>query len=390
MTAQSFKKHLIENIFPFWNNLRDNEFGGFYGFVDHHGKIDKKSDKGVILNDRILWFYSSAYSLLKDETLLSMAEHAYRFFKEACLDKECGGVFWALSFDGKIVDDTKHTYNQAFAIYALSMYYEASGDREALETAYKLYDLIETKCRDEHGYLEAFNRNFMPTSNEKLSENGVMADRTMNTLLHVFEAYTELYNADHSPRVQDSLIQALKIFTEEMYNPGKKRLEVFFNTEYDSLIDLHSYGHDIEASWLIDRGLQILKIPSDLIHSMTDAFAETVYSEGYDPSHHALNNESECGRVDRQKIWWVQAEAVIGFYNAFQKHPENTRYKEASANIWNYILNNMIDPRTGEWYESITAEDKVNESQGLVHAWKCPYHTGRMCIEMIRRLSGQV
>lgn len=390
MTAQSFQDHLTQNIIPFWNHLRDDEFGGFYGFVDHCGKIDKKSGKGVILNDRILWFYSSAYVLLKDKTLLSMAEHAYSFLKNFCLDKEYGGVFWSLSFDGEIVDDTKHTYNQAFAIYALSMYYEASGDREALETAYELYDLIETKCRDEQGYLEAFSRDFTPASNEKLSENGVMADRTMNTLLHVFEAYTELYNADRSPRVRDSLLQALDLLSGKIYNSDKKHLEVFFDMNYNTLIDLHSYGHDIEASWLIDKGLQILNISPDSIRSMTDAFAETVYAEGYDPCRHALNNENECGQVDRQKIWWVQAEAVIGFYNAFQKHPENTQYKEASANIWEYILNHMIDPRTGEWYESITAEDKVNESQGLVHAWKCPYHTGRMCIEMIRRLSAQV
>lgn len=390
MTAQSFQDHLTQNIIPFWSKLRDDEFGGFYGFVDHYGRVDQKSNKGVILNDRILWFYSSAYALLKDEALLSMARHAYDFFKKFCLDREYGGAFWALSFDGEIVDETKHTYNQAFAIYALSMYYEVSGDREALETAYELYNLIETKCRDEHGYLEAFNRNFTPASNEKLSENGVIADRTMNTLLHVFEAYTELYNADHSPRVRDSLIQALGLFADKMYNADKKRLEVFFNMSYDTLIDLHSYGHDIEASWLIDRGLQILKISPAPIRSMTDAFAETVYAEGYDPCRHALNNENECGQVDRQKIWWVQAEAVIGFYNAFQKHPESTKYKEASADIWKYILDNMIDPRTGEWYESITAEDKVNESQGLAHAWKCPYHTGRMCMEMIRRLSSQV
>lgn len=159
------------------------------------------------------------------------------------------------------------------------------------------------------------------------------------------------------------------------------------------MLDLHSYGHDIEASWLIDRGLEVLKLKdTDIslyqkVANLTDTLASTVLLQGYDEITGTLNNECEAGIVDSQKIWWVQAEAVIGFYNAYQKHPDRTDYKNASERIWQYVLNNMIDPNTGEWYESITADGRVNETQGLVHAWKCPYHTGRMCIEMSRRLS---
>ena len=184
------KEHLLSDIIPFWQRLRDEEYGGFYGYMGYDLAIDKKAVKGCILNSRILWFFSNAYLLLKDEQLLKDAGHAFKFLKDHCLDKENGGIYWSLTYDGKPEDTTKHTYNQAFAIYALSSYYDASKDEQALKIAQELYHIVETKCKDEYGYLEAFDIRFEPAENDKLSENGVMAEKTMNTLLHVFEAYT--------------------------------------------------------------------------------------------------------------------------------------------------------------------------------------------------------
>ena len=189
---QQIEKHLRKKLIPFWEEMADWHLGGFYGYLGYNLELDRQAVKGVILNSRILWFFSNAYLTLKEPELLKYAEHAYLFLRDFCLDRECGGVYWSLTCDGKVEDETKHTYNQAFAVYALSSYYAAGGSEEALRLAYELYELIETRCRDEGGYGEAYSRDFVPASNEKLSENGVMAERTMNTLLHVFEAYTEL------------------------------------------------------------------------------------------------------------------------------------------------------------------------------------------------------
>ncbi len=188
MKAKVFQEHLEKNIIPFWNRMVDNENGGFYGYADSDGNPDKNSIKGCILNSRILWFYSAAYQLLEKQELLEKADHAYAFLSEHFYDSRYGGVFWSVKADGTPEDTTKHTYNQAFAIYALSVYYQASRKKEALNLAYSLYHVIESSCRDMKGYFEAFSRDFSPVSNEKLSENGVMAERTMNTLLHVLEA----------------------------------------------------------------------------------------------------------------------------------------------------------------------------------------------------------
>ncbi|MCL2254882.1 MAG: AGE family epimerase/isomerase, partial [Lachnospiraceae bacterium] len=147
------KAHLEEVIIPFWKRLRDHDYGGYFGEVDSDLKIKEKADKGCILNSRILWFFANAYTLLKDESLLDYAKHAYLFLKENCLDTVNGGIFWSINYNGVPADTSKYTYNQAFAIYALSSYYEASGDEEAIKLARDLYRLIEDKCTDKIGYL---------------------------------------------------------------------------------------------------------------------------------------------------------------------------------------------------------------------------------------------
>ncbi len=394
LKAEEFKAHLTNDIIPFWNKLKDEDYGGFYGYVDGGGLSDKNAPKGVIVNSRILWFYSSAYMLLKDDALLDMAGQAYRFMLARCVDKQYGGVYWSVNYDGSVADSIKHSYNQAFAIYALSAYYEASYDKDALTLAYELYDILEEKCSDENGYLEAFYEDFTPAENDKLSENGVMADRTMNTLLHVMEAYSELYRIDGNPKVADSLKVILRRLKDCIYNADKKRFEVFFDTEYNSLIDLESYGHDIESSWLIERACDALGDAEyyNMMGVVIDSLAQGALERGVDiidtdnKAFAAMNNECEKGRVDTKKVWWVQAESITGFYNIYQRNKDNKSYLQMAENIWNFVKRYVIDQNTGEWIENITDINNIDMSQALVHPWKGPYHNGRMCIEMIKRL----
>jgi mannobiose 2-epimerase len=386
MRVDEIKEHLTESIIPFWMSMKDDEFGGFYGEMDFDLNLYKRADKGCILNSRILWFFSNAYMTLRDETCLVYATHAYKFLKEAFSDKEHGGVFWSVTYEGKPSDDTKHTYNQAFAVYGLASYYGASGDKEALVLAYSLVEKLETFCRDEIGYLEAFDRGFIPASNEKLSENGVMASRTMNTLLHVLEAYTELYRVDKDGMVADKLRWMLDIFADQVYNPVERRLEVFFDHNMNSLIDLNSYGHDIEASWLVDRGVEVLNDPNYTakITPITKELVEHIHSVAMDEA--SLYNECEEGKVDTKKVWWVQAEAILGFLNGYQKDPSKVEYLESVGKIWDFTKTYMIDPREGsEWFNELKKDGTPINTKEIVGPWKCPYHNGRMCFEVINR-----
>ncbi len=391
---EEIKNHLQKQLIPFWKKLHDNEWGGYYGYMGMDGKTDKKAVKGCILNSRITWFFSQAYLLLHDETLLEEARHGFEFLKKHCYDKEFGGVYWSLNYDGTPKDDTKHTYNQAFAIYALSSYYEATKDKESLALAEQLYGLIEEKCKDEGGYLEAFTRDFHPQSNEKLSENGVIAERTMNTFLHVFEAYTKLYEVIKKEEAKEEIKEKIKkrmewmldLVANKIYNPMRKRQEVFFDKEYHSLIDLHSYGHDIETAWLLDRGLEVIESEKyeEKIRPIIKTLTKEIYNIAFDG--HSVSNECERGVVDTDRVWWVQAESVVGFLNGWQKENEQ-KYYDAAREIWNYIKENIIqDDLGGEWCWLISQEGKIYEEKPLVDEWKCPYHNGRMCIEAAKRL----
>lgn len=385
MFVTEIKEHLVNDLIPFWQGLKDEENGGFYGYLSYDLKLDKKAVKGCILNSRILWFFSNAYMLLGDSSLLESATHAYQFLKDYCVDNEFGGVFWSLTYDGTPEDTTKHTYNQAFSIYALASYYDASKNPEALEIAWKLYDLVESKCKDKYGYLEAFTRSFEPEENDKLSENGVIAEKTMNTLLHVFEAYTELYRVTKEEKVAKQIRFMMDIIKDKVFNKEIGRQEVFFDKTWNSLIDLYSYGHDIETAWLVDRGLEVLddEAYTNMLSPITKIITENIYNRAY--IDHSLVNESENGVVDTTRVWWVQAEAVVGFLNGYQKQGDK-KFLDASEDIWNYIKKYFIDKRNGsEWFWSVQEDHTPNEKP-IVEPWKCPYHNGRMCFEVLRRM----
>ena len=382
-------QHLTEDIIPFWKSLRDDENGGYTGFVGYDLKADRKAVRGCILNSRITWFFANAYTLLKDSSLLEEAAHGFAFLRDVCWDRTHGGVYWSVGHDGTPAETLKHTYNQAFSIYALSSYYEASGDREALDLAYRLYDIIEGRMRDGSGYREAFDEAFNEIGNDKLSENGVMASRTMNTLLHVFEAYTELYRVDRDEKVAEKIKWMMDIIATKVYNPKLHRQEVFFDDRWQPIIDLHSYGHDIETAWLVDRGLEVLgddacgRRMSPITRDLTEQVYRTAFRDA------SLANECENGVVDDRRIWWVQAETVVGFLNAYEKTGRG-EYLGAARDVWGFIRDHLIDRRDGyaagrEWYWWVEADGTPAAGQPIVEPWKCPYHNGRMCFEVIRR-----
>ena len=400
------ENHLKNTLIPFWSAMEDQVNGGFYGYMDHDLALQKEADKGCILMSRITWFFSNAYMLLGDRDLLDKARHGYEFLSDYCFDSEYGGIYWSVTCEGLPADTVKHTYNQAFAIYALSSYYDASGDPGALRKALALFHLIEEKMKDNKGYLEAFDRYFRPVSNEKLSENGVEAFRSMNTHLHVMEAYTELLRvlqkrtggADMLREIWEALSWTCRLFSDQMWNPVAERAEVFFDRDWNSLINLWSSGHDIESSWLADRTVEILRKTAmnreeemeaeeiaGKVHTMTGAMARHVYEKAF--LRNSIVSEFERGNPAPGRVWWVQAEAVVGFLNFFGKYPEKTEYLTAAETIWNFIKKYFLDRReNSEWFWYIT-EEFLPSDKPIVEPWKCPYHNGRMCFEVIKRLS---
>ncbi len=394
MLSETLQRHLETRILPFWEGLTDQENGGFYGYVDKDLKVHRDAHKGCILNSRILWTFSTAARVLGEEKYLEYARHALTFM-ERFEDKERGGVYWSVSAEGEPLDKTKHTYCQAFAIYGLAAYMRAAGKQDSLysiarDRALRLFCVIESHCSDEGGYGEAFEPDYTPVSNEKLSDNptlmerGEVAQRTMNTLLHVLEAYAELYRAEPDEEVREAGEKCLQRFLKVMYNQPKRRLEVFYDRNYRSLLDMQSFGHDIEASWLMWDAAEAF-IPEEErapYHDMCLTLAEATCERAF--TDHGMENEIVEGVVEHTRVWWVQAETVLGFANAYDLSGD-AAWLALAEQQYRYIERFVADPRPGgEWFWSLD-EDGTPTEKPIVEEWKCPYHNGRMCLRLMEQ-----
>lgn len=379
------QKELETRILPFWEKLKDGENGGFYGWVGFDLKADPEAGKGGIATARQLWTFSAAYRVLGKEKYLALAEHAYRFLTEKVYDPEYKGLYWMVDCRGNPLDTRKHVYTQSFGIYALSEYYRITGKKEALDNALKLYELIESAGfdRERNAYKEEFTRDWREQKNEMLSEHGVTADVTTNTHLHVLEAYTNLYRVWKNKELKDRIFNLLTIFYEKIYDPDTNFLRVFFNKNWESLLDMNSYGHDIEASWLLDEAMKVTGIDEAEFRQMVVDIARNIAAHAV-LKDGSLANEMVNGRIDETRVWWVQAEGAVGFFNAYERTGDE-RFKHLAEGLWTFIKNFLVDRRPGgEWFWAVDADGKPEERE-IAGPWKCPYHNARFCLEMMER-----
>lgn len=386
---KQMKNRLLEQqrrIMDFWINLKDDKNGGFYCKMNYNLVVDKNANKSGIAIARNLWTFSRAYNLQKDQTYLECAHHAYEFLDKNLLDKKNKGAFWMLNNKGQVIDNRKHVYLQAFCIYALSEYYKATDNEDALNSAMELFQLVETVCYDRinNRYQEEFSDNWKEKKNELLSENGIIAQITTNTHLHMLEAYTNLYRINPTNKVRESLENIVDIFYRKIYSSKAHHQKIFFDNLWNEVINLQSYGHDIEASWLIDDALKALgdydKKYDDMVINLANKILNVAVLEDG-----SISNECEDGICDYTKIWWVQAEAAVGFYNAYEK-TKDEKYLKAFINVWDYIEKYIVDKReNGEWLYS-REKDNSPTKRDIVELWKTPYHNGRCCFELYERI----
>jgi len=388
--ARRVRRELDANIIPFWVNRTIDENGGFIGRMTNDGAVDEKAPKGLILNTRILWTFSALYIFEKKPEFKKLAKRAFDYLIEHFWDNKYGGVYWMLNWQGKPLEDKKQSYGQAFAIYALSEYYRAFQQKEALERAKALFDITEKYARDAEngGYFETLTRDLRIAENQRLSEVDMCEKKSNNTQLHMFEAYMNLYDVWKDALAGQRLEQLLHIFSDHIItHKGICHCQLFFDEFWNSKSDHISFGHDIEASWLLDRAAQILNKPKLMEQIRKDclSLAESVYENGMDNKQSLFYEADSTGIINTDKDFWVQVEAVVGFLNAYQLTGKE-EYFEVAYDIWKFIENHFVDRQNGEWFYKISAEGKVDGESFKVSEWKCPYHNSRGCIEIIQRL----
>lgn len=392
--ASQMRRELTENILPYWMEKMTNPSGGFHGRIDGREHLDTQAPVGGIMTARVLWTFASAYRVLSAsattpaadlEGYLQMAMRAKRLLLDSFIDLEFGGTYWSLTADFKSLDTKKQIYAIAFTIYGLAELYRACGDEEALECAIKLFHSIEEHSYDptEGGYFEAFTRSWEQIEDMRLSDKDANESKTMNTHLHVLEAYTCLYRVWKDSLLEERLRSLIEVFEKHIFDENG-HLKLFFDNSWKCGYDIVSYGHDIEASWLIHEAALVLGDEEviERIEKLVPSIVEAA-SEGFSPAE-GLIYEKSGDEVDRDRHWWVQAEAVVGFFNLWDHFGKQEGLENALL-TWEFIKTCLIDRENGEWFWSVRADGAVNRDDDKAGFWKCPYHNGRMCMEIIER-----
>ena len=359
--------------------------GGFYGRINGNEEIDPEAPIGNIMIARMLWTFASAYRILQNEEYLKIAVRAKDFIIRHFYDTEFGGTYWCLNPDGTPLDSKKQIYAIAFTIYGLAELNRATGDGQALEYAIKLFNSIEEHSFDSEkdGYFEAFTREWNQIEDMRLSEKDANESKTMNTHLHVLEAYTCLYRVWNNSRLEERLRGLIDIFEKRILDRSN-HLKLFFDNDWNCSYDIVSYGHDIEASWLIHEAALVLG-DSDVLARMEKLIpaVAAAASEGFSQQE-GMIYEKTAEETDADRHWWVQAETVVGYFNLWD-HFDSQEGLENALMCWDFIKANIIDHQNGEWFWSIRADGSINRDDDKAGFWKCPYHNGRMCLEIIER-----
>ena len=387
----SIEQELNRNIIPFWlEQTIDTENGGFWGRISNQVSVDREADKGLILVTRILWSFSRLFSYYRDPAYREMANRAYDYLIRYFWDADEGGTYWMVDYKGRPVNTKKKTYGQAFMVYALSEYSLAFKHRSSLEKARALFSLIEEKTRDatHGGYFETFEKDWSLAADQRLSDVDMDEKKSMNTHLHLLEAYANLFRAWQDPAVERRLADLLKIFLSHVVNPANWHLRMFFLDNWESRSERISFGHDIEATWLLCEAADILGDPAILasVRQTARMMAMSVMEDGVDVDGGLLYEAEKGEIVDDSKHWWPQAEAVVGFLNAYQMTHEQP-FMDAAAASWQFIEHYIVDRRCGEWFWKVSREGIPSNDQYKVDAWKGPYHNCRACLEAMSRLS---
>lgn len=379
----------LNSILEYWSERTvDEQNGGFAGQIDFNDKLITNAEKGSVLNARILWTFSASYQTTKNENHKKLAERAFEFLAAYFYDTQFGGLFWSINEDKTPKDTKNQIYALAFAIYGLSEYYVISKEEKALEIAKNLYSKIQEHSYDKvnKGYFEAFTRDWLPIEDLRLSAKDANEKKTMNTHLHIIEGYVNLYKVWKDEKLLKVILELLETIEKHFINTKTGHLRLFFDENWKEKPDVISYGHDIEAAWLLQQCAEIsgneTLISNYKKHAIQIAEAT---KEGFD-SDGGLWYEYDTQKKELipEKHWWPQAEALIGFYNAYQLTGKE-EYLDIVYKNWKFIKKYMIDQQNGEWYWGVYSDYSIMEKD-KAGFWKCPYHNGRACLELITRI----
>lgn len=385
---QDIDHELLQTILPYWADQMCDPRGGFYGGRSLSGELLDDLPRSAVLGTRILWTFAEAKRLFPDPRWDSVVEHAWKWLQNALLDKQLGGVFWSVDHDGKVISDHKQSYAQGFTIYAAAALARA-GFAPACDLAVKLYDQLEAAHDPKFGgYFEGCERDWTVRADARLSDKEPWAAKSMNTMLHVLEALTELERQAPTLERRERLIELLELFIDRIWSPERRSFGMFFDTDWRPLAETISYGHDIETAWLLRRACEVLPAwpRAAEVDAIVIVAARAVLERGVAPDGSVLAEGEPSGPTSLERHWWGQVEAMVGFWDAFEVSGDSC-FAQAALRCWRFVKQHLVDPAGGDWFKVLDADCHPVPHVGKAGPWECPYHHARACYEMHLRLN---
>jgi len=402
--------HLINELLPFWTlRMADKQHGGFITHFDKDGNDTGEDEKSLIAQTRCLYTLSSAHRAgYGGGELADLAKHGADFLIDKMWDRQHEGFYWMMDRKGNVKADKKIIYGQSFAIYSLSEYTLATGDRRGIEYAERVFDLIQKYCADTMygGYWEMFEHDW--TLRGPGSAGG---DRkTLDVHMHLMEAFTTLYECTGKEVHRRKLLEVIDILQKRINHPVYRtgipqfykdwtvapqiKFEIIWGWDRftgegkkTNVTDNTCFGHNAEYAWLLIHALGILGIDRNIYEKDFRTIFDHIINNGIDTEYGGVYVEGphSGGVSDREKEFWQQAEVLTGLLDAYIMF-KDPAYLESYKNVHRFVFDRMINKGVGEWYPLMTREG-VPIWTHMGHSWKINYHTVRSMVMSIDKLN---
>lgn len=409
-----FRENLQNGILKFWiDHGMDRQYGGAMGWLDREGNHIAPGTKSVAQQGRLLWAFAQAYRRYPEPAYQECAAHILKFLRDKMWDSRQGGYYWLVDRQGSLLDGMKLLNPMSYVLEGLAEYALAFQDRQALQEALDLFDLMERRAHDpvHGGYHVAFTEDWQLVgdyqSGPRVSSSAcvspvdeihpVLADshgrKSSDWHLGILEAFATLYDVTGEAGVGRRLAELLDLFAGKIVDVRRGYVPLYFTADWqpadrdgDSTRTL--YGLDMETSWLMTEAARLLGRPGDCgVRRASLALVDHALRDGFDYEHGGLYLEGPVtGPADKKrKEWWQQTEALVGMLNAYQLTGDS-KYWQVFELEASYILDGFVDREHGDWYAAIDPDGTIDATKA--GPWRGPYHAVRACLEVVQRLGG--
>jgi mannobiose 2-epimerase len=381
----------------------DRERGGFHSNFTRDWKPAPSDGKFSVFQARMTWVAAQVAMRRPDlrGQFLPVASHGLDYLDGVLWDREAGGFYWGLDDAGRVTPrftDGKHLYGMSFCLYAAAAAYKATREPKALALARRAFRWMDGRAHDRAhgGYFEWLTRDGRVVKGkggsgrvEATPVSGFpLGYKSMNTHIHLLESFTELYGVWRDRTLRRRLEELLAIVRDKIsVEPGAMGL--YFTNDWRALPGHDSYGHDVEAAYLMLEAAEALGRKGDAATERTaKMLVDHALAYGWDETFGGFFREGTAAgeAEDTRKEWWVQVEGLNTLLLMHERYGRDTdAYFKAFQRQWEFIRDRQVDGEFRGLYDTV-GRDGTPTDTPKARIWKAAYHDGRALLNVTERL----